>query len=592
MEGKRKKSLRWTDYPLLGKIKRALIDNEYQKPTAIQSKAIKAAIVDKKNIFGAARTGSGKTLAYAIPIVNEILSKNRLKSSSLKKKLSRKHKKQEDFELVDGEMVSVEDMIVDKDDAGEDEEDEAEDHSEFENEVDEDEITCPEALILVPTRELAIQVKEEIDKICKYTSIKSHCIIGGLSQEKQMRQLNKLKPEIVIATPGRLYEIVKTEQVEHLNIQSVASTRFLVIDEADRMVQKGHFEEMLKVVSIINESKPFRGDCYPFNVYLFSATLTFLHELPDRLKNGIIAAKGKKTKIKQTINPEEHNKKNKILQMVNLLGIPKSDTRIIDLNDQQSFGRPSAEQLKEYRIHCELKEKDLYLYYFINHYRGRRILVFCNSKDSLRRLTNVLKWLRVDCMKLHSDMDQKRRLFNLEKFRSREDCVMVATDVAARGLDIKDLDCVIHYQVPKTCESYIHRSGRTARLDKCGVTLVLCEPGEVHLYKRLCNNINAGRELEEFDVDLELKQKLKDYVSLAQQCDILDHQIRSSKSEISWFLKAAKDCDIELDDDDMRHINGRGKMLQQDTEQDTKKKRKLAALAKSLDRMHKQKGTL
>lgn len=599
----------WAPFRLEKPILKSLKEQNFEKPLPIQVRALKAAILFDKHVLGAARTGSGKTLAYALPIVNRILQDDSA-STRLKQKICKAQRKKEDFDIIDGEMVNVEEMIVDKlsDLEDSDQEDDAEsnqsesdhnseghtDHSDVDSDEGHSGYTrrlCPNSIVLVPTRELAMQVKEEIDKICSNTDIKTCCIIGGISQDKQIKKLEKSKPQIIIATPGRLYDIVQSNVVQYLNMQSVASVQSLVIDEADRMVQKGHFEEMIKIIDTVKESKPFRQDDTSYRVYLFSATLTFLHELPDRFKPTALAtreSKQKKSKEKKNIDPKEHTKKNKIRKLLSLFGIERADTRIIDLNDDSSFGRPSAEQLSEYRVNCTPFEKDLYLYYFLMQHPNSRTLVFCNSKDCLRRLTNVLKYLGYQTLKLHSEMDQKKRMSSLEKFRSRPDAVMVATDIAARGLDIKDLENVVHYQVPKTCESYIHRSGRTARVDCKGTCLTLCEPKEIPFYRRLCNNINNGQDLELYDVDLDLKALLKTRVQLAQECDKLDHRLRDKKSNENWFTKAAKECDIELDDEDIRQLSGKGKSKQQNSEEDAANRRRLSQLQKQLNSLMKR----
>lgn len=577
----------WSSYPISKLILKSLQEQNLEKPLPIQARALKASLIDGKNVLGAARTGSGKTLAYAIPIVNGILSGG-MASAILKKRLQHSQKSKQDFELIDGEIISVEDMILDKQELDSDS-DAVSETSKKSSISSLEETTCPDAIVLAPTRELALQIKGEFDKICKHTKIRSCCLIGGMNVDKQLRTLRKQKPEIIIATPGRLYDLVQSGSVEHLDVQSVASVRYLVIDEADRMIQKGHFDEMLKLIEMIKGSKEFRGDEFPYRVYLFSATLTFIHELPDRLKLDPFSSresrsKGtKSSKKKVPVDPKQHNKENKINIMLNLLGVDQESTSIIDLGDDSSFGRPTSSQLDEYRINCVTEEKDLNLYYFLLLNPGKRTLIFCNSKDCLRRLVNVLKYLKIDSLKLHAEMDQKKRMTNLEKFRSRSDSVLIATDVAARGLDIKDLDCVVHYQVPRTCESYIHRSGRTARVSNRGISLTLCEPKEVHLYRRLCNNINFGKDLKDYDINIDLRTSLKYRVSIAQQCDKLDHDLRETESNKNWFVKAAKDCDIELDEEELRRLGGKGKSRQESVEEKANKRRHLAKLQKQLN---------
>lgn len=590
--------LSWDDFDLNSDILKALRELDFKEPLPIQCKAIKAAIIDHKHVFGSARTGSGKTLAYLIPVLQRILTSNG-DCKKLKDNMSKAQKRMQDFELIDNDLVAVEEMIVDKFSDEEEEEEGTMSDSSVMHAGDEDCCSVAssqsnqlglEAIILVPTRELALQVKEVVDGLCKFVNIKSTCIIGGISQDKQIRMIKKLSPQIIIATPGRLYDLVQSDTIEELNYSSIASVGTIVIDEADRMVQKGHFEEMLKMIDLLKESKKYRSGSSNYKVYMYSATLTFLHELPDRLKFNTLTKKesrsGNAKKSKKKIQPKfdemNHNKKSKISQMLNLLGIERSETRVIDLNDEQSFGRPSSEQLAEYRINCMPQEKDLYLYYFLINNSKRRTVIFCNSKDCLRRLSNVLKFLGIITFKLHSEMDQKKRISSLEKFRAKRDAVLIATDIAARGLDIKELDCVIHYQVPRTCESYIHRTGRTARLDRNGASLTLCEPKETPNYRRLCNNINGGKDLIDYNIDIHLIALLKPRVNLAQQCDKIDHNLRETKSNRDWFLKAATECDIELDEEDMKQLGGKGGSLQRNVEAQARERRKLKELHQRL----------
>lgn len=568
----------WEDFGLSEQLLASIRNNGFVKPTPIQLRSLKATLIDDKNVFGAAQTGSGKTLAFAIPILDSILKNKGSPSSILKKRIRYAHKRKEDFDLVDEDTVTIEDMIVDKDiedlnpsDASDTESECASVQSKEESNLKD---SCPEAVILVPTRELAVQVKDEIVKLCQGTSIKTTCLIGGLSQDKQVRLLKKNRPDIVIATPGRLFDIVQSDNIDHLNKQSLASIRCLVIDEADRMVQKGHFEELTSIVQIVNGSKEYRSAEFKLKIFLFSATLTFLHELPERFNQLKMQ--------KSSINLEQHNKKNKMKKMLALLGLERSETRIIDLSDRSNFGRPPSEQLSEMKINCLAQEKDLYLYYFLINNAGKRTLVFCNSKDCLRRLSNILKYLEIPSLTLHAEMDQKKRMTSLEKFRLNPNLVLIATDVAARGLDVKNLDCVVHYQVPRTCESYIHRSGRTARLDKTGVSLTLCEPKETPFYKRLCNNINSGQDLEDYPIDTRLRSSLQERVALAQQCDKLDHHLRGKKSTDNWFRKAAQECDIKLDEDDLRRLSGKGRSREENIEEDARNRRRLSSVQKQL----------
>ena len=268
---------------------------------------------------------------------------------------------------------------------------------------------------MAPTRELVVQIKKHIDLITKYTDVKSVPIIGGLTIQKQLRLLNK-KPDIVIGTPGRLWEIIDEEDNVHLNERTLRGIKFLVIDEFDRMIEKNHFDEMKKIIKILNEGK----DRDRRQIFVYSATLAFtMKNVPDRWK----------------VEKKNMNKKitlgKKIRYMKMIVGI-KDNCELIDLTEK-GIGKPSADRLEEYTITCLEVEKDMYLYYILAASYGKT-LIFCNSKDCVRRLISVLKHLRIKCVALHSEIDQRIRLKNLEKFTNTQDTVLVASDLAARGL--------------------------------------------------------------------------------------------------------------------------------------------------------------
>lgn len=237
------------------------------------------------------------------------------------------------------------------------------------------------------------------------------------------------------------------------------------------MVEKGHFEELKLLMERINRNQSKKSKRQNF---IFSATLTLVHDIPDylRLKNA-----GRRKKF-QSVSADE-----KLKQFIQGLGI--SQPKIVDITKEQG----TAEKLTECRIVCDLNEKDYYLYYFLQQHPGRTI-VFCNSIDCVRRLSNLFNLLGCCPLPLHANMIQKQRLKNLERFTASADALLIATDVAARGLDIPNVDHVIHYQVPRTSENYIHRSGRTARANTEGITVLLMEPGEMRFYNKICKTLN------------------------------------------------------------------------------------------------------
>lgn len=329
------------------------------------------------------------------------------------------------------------------------------------------------ALILTPTRELAVQVKNHLVTAAKYTDIRIAAIFGGLAAVKQERILSKC-PEIVVATPGRLWELI-TEGNKHLN--KLQNINFLVVDETDRMVEKGHFEELQHILERLNTDPVKRVQRQNF---IFSATLTLMHELPQylKLKNG-----HRKRKL------EPQTSEQKIQTLIEYFGI--SQPKIVDITPKQTTGG-TAQRLTECRITCSHEQKDLYLYYFLQMHSGRTI-VFCNSIDCVRRLTKLFSILACEPRALHAKMAQRARLKNLERFTNSPTGLLIATDVAARGLDIPNVEHVIHYQVPRTSENYIHRSGRTARGKKDGIAVLFMEPKEVREYVKLCRALNRSK---------------------------------------------------------------------------------------------------
>ncbi|XP_015782170.1 ATP-dependent RNA helicase DDX24 [Tetranychus urticae] len=457
----------WESLGVDENIIQALKEHGLDEPTDIQKGILKSALTGTFDVLGAAPTGSGKTLAFGIPLIQKIQErKERFGNSKLR------------------------------------------------------------GLVITPTRELAQQIKTHLDRAAKYTTVKIAVVFGGLSTQRQERILSKGQPDILVATPGRLWEIIDEMDIPHVSHKSIAHIRFLVIDEADRMTEKGYFSELTNVLNLIKE----RGAKISRQVFLLSATLTFIHKGPKLIKN-----------MKQP------NLRQKLRHLNRIIGM-KNEKIIVDLT-AGGVGTPSREQLSIFKIECLKDEKDLYLYYFLLANPGRSI-IFCNSKDCLRRLQNLLTLLQIKPIPLHAAMEQKRRLSNLERFSTNPQSVLLASDVAARGLDISYVDHVIHYQVPRTAELYIHRSGRTARMSNKGISLLLCEPKESYMYNKLCVAINDSKDLDTFPVDEVKLNKLRERVGVAKQLDVLTHRQKKTKSSDDFFREMAKKCEIDLEDRD------------------------------------------
>ncbi|XP_065727614.1 ATP-dependent RNA helicase DDX24 isoform X2 [Phocoena phocoena] len=567
----------WKDLFVPKPVLRALSFLGFSAPTPVQALTLAPAIRDKLDILGAAETGSGKTLAFAIPMIHAVLqwqvkkqptpalsntgaplgeTSNEAGVETGSPGRAGTESGASPVEIgIEGEALpseagaktgaTVSDQVLpscDDEDAGEGpssliretpipKQDENE-----EEKLDEEQtrklkqelggkIAHPRrpllGLVLTPTRELAVQVRQHIDAVAKFTSIKTAILVGGMSTQKQQRMLNR-QPEIVIATPGRLWELVKEK---HPHLSNLRQLRCLVVDEADRMVEKGHFAELSQLLEMLSDAQynPKR------QTLVFSATLTLVHQAPARVLHKKHAKK-----------IDRSAKLDLLVQKIGMRGKPK----VIDLTRKEA----TAETLTETKIHCETDEKDLYLYYFLMQYPGRT-LVFANSISCIKRLSGLLKVLDVMPLTLHACMHQKQRLRNLEQFAHLEDCVLLATDVAARGLDIPKVQHVIHYQVPRTSEIYVHRSGRTARATSEGLSLMLVGPEDVINFKKIYKTLKKDEDIPLFPVQTKYMDAVKERIRLARQIEKAEYRNFQACLHNSWIEQAAAALDIELEEE-------------------------------------------
>ncbi|XP_065727613.1 ATP-dependent RNA helicase DDX24 isoform X1 [Phocoena phocoena] len=578
----------WKDLFVPKPVLRALSFLGFSAPTPVQALTLAPAIRDKLDILGAAETGSGKTLAFAIPMIHAVLqwqvkkqptpalsntgaplgetsneagvetgspgragtesgaspveigiegealpseagAKAGAPPSQARAKTGATVSDQvlpscDDEDAGEGPSSLIRETPIPKQDENEEEKLDEEQTRKLKQELG-GKIAHPRrpllGLVLTPTRELAVQVRQHIDAVAKFTSIKTAILVGGMSTQKQQRMLNR-QPEIVIATPGRLWELVKEK---HPHLSNLRQLRCLVVDEADRMVEKGHFAELSQLLEMLSDAQynPKR------QTLVFSATLTLVHQAPARVLHKKHAKK-----------IDRSAKLDLLVQKIGMRGKPK----VIDLTRKEA----TAETLTETKIHCETDEKDLYLYYFLMQYPGRT-LVFANSISCIKRLSGLLKVLDVMPLTLHACMHQKQRLRNLEQFAHLEDCVLLATDVAARGLDIPKVQHVIHYQVPRTSEIYVHRSGRTARATSEGLSLMLVGPEDVINFKKIYKTLKKDEDIPLFPVQTKYMDAVKERIRLARQIEKAEYRNFQACLHNSWIEQAAAALDIELEEE-------------------------------------------
>eukprot|EP00096_Caligus_rogercresseyi_P015054 TRINITY_DN7508_c0_g1_i1.p1 TRINITY_DN7508_c0_g1~~TRINITY_DN7508_c0_g1_i1.p1 ORF type:complete len:822 (+),score=214.37 TRINITY_DN7508_c0_g1_i1:25-2466(+) len=585
---------------------RAIHELGFETPTSIQQLTLPAAISGQMDIVGAAETGSGKTLAFGIPILSGILSlkqKESEESESENEDLS----DAENGEIMDGNMVEMcsdeeleecsdeeledahmeeeegegDNILDESDEFDENEGDEVLDESNESDENEGEEMSCVKvidnadfgdlengflpkkiklgrlyAVILTPTRELAVQIKDHINQVAKYTGIKTAVIVGGMAPQKQIRILSQC-PEIVVATPGRLWDLM---QQGNPHLSQIPDVKFLAIDETDRMVEKGHFEELQKLLELINSDENKKISRQTF---VFSATLSLVHEPP----------KNHSKKKMKAVTAEE-----KLKALTSTIGVKEDRMKVVDIT--RKLG--TAETLTESRIHCNMDEKDYFLYYILVQHSGRTI-IFCNSIDCVRRLVNLFQYLLVEPMGLHAQMHQKQRLKNLERFSQNDKGILIATDVAARGLDIPNVEHVVHYQVPRTSESYIHRSGRTARANREGISVMFIDPKETYSYRKICTTLNRDKELPIFPICDELMPGVKERVNVARQFDKLSLVIKKEDVSKSWMKKAAEEADLEYVDSD--EVDDEDETMVSSSQKRSDSKRKLEATKQRLHQL-------
>ncbi|XP_069593326.1 ATP-dependent RNA helicase DDX24 [Ranitomeya imitator] len=559
----------WKDLYVPPPVLQALSFLGFSSPTPIQALALPSAIRDKMDVLGAAETGSGKTLAFAIPMIHSILKWRKAQEDGASAEEEEEGGK-EIAEDLEAEVTENPDKDIkgEAEEVNDDPEDDEDDYStigcvKVVKDVDINFNFAPRepaprsdnkrpllGLVVTPTRELAVQVKHHMDAVAQFTGIKAAIVVGGMAPQKQERVLNR-RPEIVIATPGRLWEMIKER---HPHLCNLRKLRCLVIDEADRMVEKGHYAELLQLLEMLSDSHYNRQR----QTFVFSATLTLIHQAPSRLL--------------QKKNYKKMDKEGKLESLMAKIGL-KGKPKVIDLTRKQA----TVETLTETKIHCSADEKDFYLYYFLLQYPGRT-MVFANSIDCIKRLTSLLTILECNPMPLHANMHQKQRLKNLERFAERESCILLTTDVAARGLDIPNIQHVLHYQIPRTSETYVHRSGRTARASCDGLSLLLIGPDDMLNYRKIFRTLEKDDELPLFPVEAKSMNGIKERVSLARQIEKVEYFNSKAKQQNSWIQQAAEALEVDVDDDDL--IGGK-----RDEQEDHQKQKALKMMKKQLKRL-------
>ena len=350
---------------IIDPIVKAISDIGYSEATPIQEQTIPL-ILSGKDIIGCAQTGTGKTAAFALPVLQQLAAS------------SRKN-------------------------------------------------TMPRALVLVPTRELAIQIDQSVAQYRKHIRLNSLAIFGGVSQVKQVEQLRR-GVDFLIATPGRLMDLINQK---HINLSQVHT---LILDEADNMLDMGFIHDIKRILKFIPQKR---------QTLFFSATM-----------------------------PKEIRKfANTILQQPAEVNVsPVSST---------------AEKIVQTVSFVEKKEKAAFLADVLRQVDVAQTLVFTRTKHGADRLVRILGKRGIEAAAIHGNKSQNARQRALANFKSGDVAILIATDIAARGIDIQELPFVVNYDLPVDSETYVHRIGRTGRAGKEGRALSLCSEEEKPILQKI-----------------------------------------------------------------------------------------------------------
>lgn len=362
------------------RIQKVLEEQQYQMATPIQEQAIPL-LLKGKDLLGCAETGTGKTATFALPILNKLSVQDELlyKNSSIK------------------------------------------------------------ALVLAPTRELAIQIERSFQIYSKYLEIRMALLFGGVSPKYQIKQIRN-NPAVLIATPGRLIDLIKQGYVD------ISHISMFVLDEADRMLDLGMSKDVKKIISLLPEQR---------QTMFFSATMP--QKVLDLARDLLISPI--------------------------YIDVTKDIKGSVDIKESLYF----VKDIYKTALLLELiKDESL-----------KSLLVFVNTQRKADKVCKLINKTNRRAKAIHGGKTQQARMDALEMFKVQKIQILIATDIAARGINIKDITHVINMDLPQKVETYTHRIGRTGRAGKNGEAISFCSLGEVELLQRIEKSI--GYQITEIE---------------------------------------------------------------------------------------------
>lgn len=354
----------------------------------------------------------------------------------------------------------------------------------------------PFAVVVSPTRELAFQIHEQFEALGAGIGAKSVAIVGGVDNMVQAVALAK-RPHIIVATPGRL-----VDHLENTKGFSLRASKYLVLDEADRILTMDFEKELDKIVTSMPRER---------STFLFSATMT--------------------SKVKK-------------LQRASL-----RDPVRVEVSDKYT----TVDTLIQNYVFIPEKYKDCYLLFLLTEFAGNSAIIFVDTQRQSQRITIMLRALGMGTVCIHGGMAQPKRLTALTKFKAGDRNILVATDVASRGLDIPRVDLVINYDIPNNGKDYVHRVGRTARAGRAGRALNLVSQYDLHNYREVEELI--GKKLSAFPLEEATVLLMLERVGEAQRIAIAEMKELDEKKK---FRNGKRRDSGAADNDSLRQEESMG----------------------------------
>lgn len=375
--------MKFEQYRIATELKRALDEMGFKKPTDIQYKAIRP-ILEGSDVLAVAQTGTGKTAAFAIPVLHKL-------------------------------------MYV-------------------KNKPDKRQAKC---LVMVPTRELALQIAKVFRELGKYTKLKTTALVGGVDQEHQIEQLVN-GTDVLIATPGRMFDLLHQQKLD-LN-----KTEILVLDEADLMLDYGFIKDIQDVIKFLPDYR---------QTLFFSATIN--SEIKD------IAYSIVRNPIRIQVSPQD----------------------------------PVSKNITHFVAFVEMDDKRFFLERLVAERPEAKILIFVRTKVRAERVAAAMERVGIKALTIHSEKEQADRAAIMQMFGSDEVKLLITTDLNARGVDIPNVDYVVNYDLPEEAENYVHRVGRTGRGMAKGIAYSFCAKEEKPILKEIENYL--GKPINVLEIDKE-----------------------------------------------------------------------------------------